>query len=119
MAGFAARSLTVRAALLHTILELSLVRIDVATGAGEFIPVIRNCLWFEALALLVTIAARDCHVAAGKDESGLLVTRQGKCRRSIPLQIVATLTAVEVWRSGKLPRMFITMAIGAALKFDL
>lgn len=75
MAGLAARSLTVRADLLHSILELSLMRIDVATGAGEFIPVIRHGFWPEAIAFLVTIAARDCHVAADKDESGVLVTR--------------------------------------------
>lgn len=119
MAGFAAHSLAIRANLLHSNLELSLVRIGMAVGAGQFIPVIRDRLWFEATALLVAIGARDCHVAAGKDESGFLVARQRKGGWPIALQIVTALTGVEVRCSSKLSGVFIIMAVSAALELYL
>lgn len=118
MAGFAASRCSIGAGSLHTVFELSLVRIGMAAGTGQFIPMICNRLWFEAVALLVAIAARDCHVAARKGESGFLMTRQRKGGWPIRLQIVAALTGVEVRCSGKLSRMFVTVAVSAALELD-
>lgn len=43
---------------------------------------------------------------------------QGKRRRFVSLQIVATLTAIEVRRGGKLSRVLVGMAVGAALELD-
>ena len=118
MAGFAASSGTICAGSLHAIFELFLVRVGVTTGTGQFIPVICNRLWFEAVALFVAVAARDCHVAARKDESRLFVARQRESGRSITLQIVTAITGIEVGRVGELSRMFVTMAVGATLELD-
>jgi len=42
MAGFATNRGTIRADLLHTIPKLPFVRIEMATGARELIPVVEN-----------------------------------------------------------------------------
>ena len=78
MAGLATNCRAIRADLLHSFLELSLVRIQMATRAREFIPVIRNGLRREGIAVLVTIAARDSHVATSQHEPGLFVPHQRK-----------------------------------------
>lgn len=78
MAGFATRGGTIRADLLHSIFELPLVRIQMATGARELTPVVGNCLRLEVIAFLVAIAARDRHMATGQNKLGLFVPRQRK-----------------------------------------
>jgi hypothetical protein len=48
----------------------------------------------------------------------LLVPRQSKCRRLESLQIVAGFASVEIGHGGKLPGMWVAMAIGALLELD-
>jgi hypothetical protein len=89
-----------------------------ATRTRQLIPVIRNRLRFEGIALFVAIAAGNCHVPACQNEFRRFVLRQSECRRFVSLQVVAALTAIEVRGSGKLSRMFVGMAVGTALKLD-
>jgi hypothetical protein len=36
-----------------------------------------------------------------------------------PCRLLAAITAVEIWGGGKLPGVFVSMAVGAALELDL
>lgn len=119
MAGFAASRSAIRAGLLHSFLELSFVWVEMTTHTRELTPVVRDCLWFEAIALFVAIGTWDRHVPASQNEFRGFVARQRECGRLVPLQVVAALTTIEVWGSCKLSRMFVSMAVGTALKLDL
>lgn len=119
MAGLAAGRHAIGPGLQHTILELPLMRIGVATGAGEFAPVIFRSFGLKSIARLVAISARHRQVSVAQREPGLLVTRQRESGGSIALQVVTPVTAVEIWRGGELPRMLVGMAVGAALELDL
>jgi hypothetical protein len=119
MAGFAADSGAIRAGLLHSLFELPSVRIGMATRTKEFIPVVRNRLGLKAIAWFVTIAAGDCHVAPGQNELGLFVPSQRERGWFVSLQVVASLTTVEVGGGGKLSRMLVGVAVSTALELDL
>jgi hypothetical protein len=119
MAGFTANRSAVQASLLHLILELSSVRIHVASCTRELIPVVCNRFRLKSIAFFVAISAWNRHVAASQDELGRFVSYQRKRGRFIPLQVMAALTAVEVWRRSKLSRMLVGMAVGATLELDL
>ena len=58
-------------------------------------------------------------MASGQNEFGLLVLREGKSGRLVPLQVVAAIATVEVRSGGKLSGMAIGMAVSAALELDL
>jgi len=64
MAGFTAYGDAVSPHLLHALFELPSVWIGMATGAGEFIPVIHHSLRLEGIALFVAIAAGNRFVTA-------------------------------------------------------
>jgi len=76
MAGFATGHDAIRAALPHSFVELSFVRIQMATCTSQFIPVVHSCLWPEAVTLLMAIAADYCHMATSQYELGVFVSRQ-------------------------------------------
>ena len=76
VAGFAARGCSVGADLLHAFVKLPLVRILVAGGAGQILPVIEdNRLGssFRVRLLFVAIATGDGNVSACQDKVRLLV----------------------------------------------
>jgi hypothetical protein len=75
MTGFAAGHGTILAVLLHSYFELSVVRIQMATRTGQFIPVVRNLPRFQAITLFVAVAARNSHVATSQNEPGRFVAR--------------------------------------------
>ena len=82
MADFAADNFPTRCGGPHKLRKLPLVRIDMASGAGNGLPVIqRRGLGFELRGLLVTIATGDGYMAAGQYEACVFVTSQPKSRR--------------------------------------
>lgn len=93
------------------------MRIFVATDAAQILPVINHCrLRRELRGLLVTVATRDGDVPAGEQEMCVPVMGQRKRGWSVSLQIVASVAGVEVWGSGKLAGVLITVAIRTLLE---
>lgn len=120
MAGLAARRLAIRSLPLHALAELAVMRIRMATGARELVPVIKHRrLGLEAFTLFMTIPARHRNMAARQEETRFLVLRQGKSRRPIPVQVMAAFAGIEVRGGRELPHMLILMTVGAALELDL
>lgn len=119
MARLASRCRPVGAYCLHSLLELPLMRILMATGAGQVLPVVNDRRFGrEVRGFLVAIATWNGDVPVGEQEARFLVTRQRKRGWLVTLQIVAAVTSIEIWRGGKLTGMPIAVAIGAALEFD-
>ena len=120
MAGLASGDCTIGSRLLHTLFELSFVRITVATAATQILPVINDRrLRPELRGLLVTISTRDRDVPTRQYEVRLFVLSQTKRGRLVSLERMAAVAGVEVGRRHKLPRMIVGMAVGAAFEFDL
>jgi len=118
--SFASHWPSARPHLQHALLKLALVRVSVATGAGQILPVIDGGrFWFELCRLLVTVAARNRDVSIGEHKVGFLVTSQRERRGLVGFQIVAALASIEIRRSRELPSMLIAVAVGAVLEFDL
>jgi hypothetical protein len=46
------------------------------------------------------------------------MARESKSRRLVAFNVVATITSIEIRRSGELPGMTITVTVHAPLKFD-
>lgn len=120
VAGFAAKRRSVRPAPLHPVLELSVMRIDVARGARavrkskgkDLVPPARE-------ANLVAVRAGDRHVAAHKRIGRLLVTRDRE-RRAVKIgNGMAWLALILVRLRGKLPIVGIFVAIHARRKLHL
>lgn len=118
MAYLAARQFPFLPGVTHQLVELALVRICVASCAGEAAPVIKGSGWLESRRGLVTITADNRLVTSGQRKLGLLVPGKGEDRRLKPLQAMTPFTAVEVGRGGELSGMWISMAIGATLEAD-
>ena len=120
MAGFASHDRAVGPRLLHALLELPFVGIIVATGATQILPVINDCrLGVELRGFLVTFGTRDRNMPAGEREMRLLVLGQAERGWLVSLESVAAIASVEVRCRGKLPRMLVGVAIGAALELNL
>ena len=91
-----------------------------ATGAVQILPVIdHGRLRLELRRFLVAVGAGHGHVPARQHEVRLLVLGQAECGRLVSLKIVAAIAGVEVRSRGKLPRMLVGVAVGAALELDL
>ena len=120
MAGFASHDRAIGPRLLHALLELPFVGIIVATGATQTFPVINDCrLGVELRGFLVTFGTRDRNMPAGEREMRLLVLGQAERGWLVSLESVAAIASVEVRCRGKLPRMLVGVAIGAALELNL
>lgn len=120
MASLAPGSFTTGTRLQHALLELSLVRVGMTGGTGKIIPMIEDRrLGLDVRILFVAIAARYRDMASGQYEMSFLVPSQGEGRWLESLQVVATLTRVEVRRCNKLAGMLIAVAISAMLELDL
>jgi|SRR5579863_1815821 len=120
MAGFAPGRRAVSALLLHAIVELTLVRIGVATRAVKIAPVIEGRgFGFEVGGFLVAVGAWDGDVTASQNEPGLFVPGDAEGRRLVALEVVAAIAGIEIWSSGKLSAVPVGVAVGARRKFDL
>ena len=120
MAGFAAYDRAVGPRLLHALLELPFVGIIVATGATQIFPVINDCrLGVELRRFLVTFGTCDRNMPAGEREMRLLVLGQAERGWLVSLESMAAIASVKVRCRGKLPRMLVGVAIGAALELNL
>lgn len=118
MAGLTAGGGTIGSHLLHSLFELPLVRVVVATGAVQVFPVVdHRRFWLEFGRFLVALSARSRQVSACQREMGLLVFSQSKSRGLVCLQVVTAVACVEVRSGGKLSRVLITMAVGAPFEF--
>lgn len=79
MAGFTSRGRTVGPRLLHPLFELAFVRIRMATGTVQVLPVIYDSrLRLDLSRFLVAVGTRHSHVPACKNEARLLVFSQAK-----------------------------------------
>lgn len=79
VAGFASRGGATGPGLQHPLLELALMRVGVATGAREALPVVDHTgLPLKLRGFLVAVTAGHCDVASGKREMGVFVPRQGE-----------------------------------------
>lgn len=120
MAGLASRDRSIRARLLHALIELSFVRISVAAGATQILPVIDDRgLRLEVRRLLVAFGARSCDVPSGQHEACLFVLSQRERGRLVSLKSMAAFAGVEVWRFGELACMPVRMTIRAAFELHL
>ena len=120
MAGFATEKLPVRCRLPHELIELFLVRIEVAGSAGERGPVIkRGRTGTRFGGGLVAIVAGDRQVTSRQRKTRCFVPGNAECGRLHSLQGVAALTAIEIRRGGELPPMFIAVAVRAVLELHL
>ena len=120
MAGLATRWGAVGADLLHTLVELTLVDILVATGAVQRFPVINDVgLGLELGGFLVAIGAGYGDVAARQHKARLLVLDQVEGGRLVSLEIVALVAGIEVGRRRELAGMTVGMAVRADVKLDL
>ena len=91
--------------------------ICVTTLACQALPVIlRSWFRFEIRRHLVAVDAWNRHVTSAQTKRKFVVSAQAECRGQKPLQVVAILTAVEVWNGGKLPGMFVGVTIRAVTK---
>lgn len=119
MARFAASRRPIRLLVLHTLLELILVRILVATGAFQILPVIdHGGLGLELSRFFVAVAARYCNVRSGEHEVCLFVLRQSKRGRFVAFKIVAAIARVQVRRRSELSGVAVAMAIRAGGELD-
>src|SRR5579862_5140331 len=119
VATFAPRCFTVRARCVEEQVESSLMRVGVTICAAASWPVVlRSRLRFEVVGRPMTVGAGDGKMASKQSERRFVVTGQAERGGSKPLKAVAIRAAVEVWRLGKLSRMFIGMAVGAELELD-
>ena len=95
------------------------MRIGVATGATQIVPVIdRGGLRLELGRFLVAIRARHRHMPTRQYEMCLLVLGQSEGRGLVCLKIVTTVARIEIRSRGKLGCMLVDMTIGAALKLN-
>src|SRR5207302_9076203 len=102
---------------LHAVLELAFVRVGMATGAVQILPVIENRrLRLEFRRHFVAVGTRDRDVPSGEQEMSLLVLGKGEGGRLIGLKIVTTIAGIEVRCGGKLSLMAVAVAIGTALE---
>lgn len=67
----------------------------------------------------MTLGTRDRNMPAGEREMRLLVLSQAERGWLVSLESMAAIASVEVGRRGKLPRMLIGVAVGAALELNL
>lgn len=104
--------------LQHPLLELALVRVSVATGAGQILPMIdRGRFGLELRGFFVTIAARNREVSVGERKVSFFMSSQRERRWLVGFEIVAAVASVEIRRSRELPGMLVAVAVGAVLEF--
>lgn len=119
MTSFATDRASARSRLQHVLLELAFVRVSMATGAGEILPVIdHGRLWFELLRLFMAVTARNRDVPVSQNEVCLSVASQRERRWLVALEIVAAVASVEIGCSRELSGMLVAMTVGAALELD-
>jgi len=117
--GFATGWSSIRSHLQHAFLELALVRVSVATRAGEILPVIdRARSWFEFGGFLVAVGAWNRDVPARQNEVRLFVASQCERRWLIAFKVVAPVARIEIGRSRELAAVLVAVAIGATLESD-
>src|SRR5579864_3566344 len=120
MARFASSDSSIFSSQLHAFLKLAFVRIRVATGAAQILPVVDDGrLRLKLRRFLMTIAAWYGDVPPGKHEVCLFVLGESKRGRLVSLEIVTPLACIEVRRRRKLSRMPVAMAVCTVLKLDL
>jgi len=117
MASLATAGASRRLGLLHALIELSIVRIGVATGATQIRPVIDRGRRLQLGGLSVTISARHRDVLAGQKEARLFMARQRERRRTVSLEGMATFARIQIWLCSELPCVFVFMAVSAVLEF--
>jgi len=119
VAGLAAERSAVGAALRHAVIEFALMRILVAAGASQVIPVERQDLVGAARsAHFVTFVATDGSMRANKRITGLAVHRHGVGGDVEVANSVAVLAAVLVWRCGELAVVLVFVAVQTSSEFD-
>ena len=95
------------------------MRIGVATGAVQILPVIDHRFRLEFGRFLVAICARHRHVSARQQEVRFLVLGQGESGGFVRFQVVASVASVEVRCRRELIGVPITVTIRAAFELDL
>lgn len=118
MAGFAAEGGAVGAFASHAIVELTLVGILVAGGAGAILEMEgKNLVGASTQAGLVAIGAGDSYVSAGQSETRGLVLGDG-IRGTMEIDDgMAVFAAIVVWRGGELVVVSVLVAIEAGGEF--
>lgn len=120
VAGLAAGGSPVGPDLLHACVELSFMRIVMATGAIEILPVINDGRFrLELCRLFVAFGAWHGHVTARQHKMGFLVF--GQCERGglVSFEVVAAVASIEVRGRSELAGVTIAVAISATLKLYL
>lgn len=118
VAGFAAEGGAIGAFASHAIVELALVGILVAGGAGAILEMERkNLAGASTQAGLVAIGARDGDVSASQSEARGLVLGDGK-RGAMEIDDgMAVFAAIIVWCGGELIIVGVLVAIEAGGEF--
>lgn len=119
MAGCASARTAAGLGLLHSLVELPPMRIGVATGAVEVLPMEDRRWRLQFRRLLVTIGARHGDMFAGQLKPGLLVLRKREGRRFVTVDRMAAFAGVEVRCASKLAGVLVSMTVGAMLEFQL
>lgn len=117
MAGFAASSEPACFGV-HSVGELSLMRIDVASLATVIGEVVRSHV-ASVREDFMAIAATDRGVASLQGELALAMPGQGERRRREAIHGVAILATVLMGRAGELVLVRVNVAVHAALELDL
>ena len=116
MASFASGKGSICTRLFHPFLELTLVRISVATGAVKIPPVVdHRRLGMELCRFFMAIGARNRRVPTRERKVRLPVLAERERRRLVSFKSVTAITRIQVWRSRELSGMAIAMTVGAAL----
>jgi len=120
VARFASRRRAVGTLLLHPLLELALMRVGMAAGAVQILPVV-DCGWLglELGRFFVAVAAGNRDVPAGEDEPRLFMLRQTESGGFVSLEGVAAIAGVEIRRGGKLAGVTVQVAVRAVGELDL
>ena len=114
MAGFAAQRGSICAFLRHTVLELALVGIGMASDASAVLEMERqNLVCSSGQSYFVALRAGDGHMRPGQHKAGVLVLGDCERRTMKVLYGVAILATVLVGSGGKLLVMRILMTIRA------
>ena len=111
---------TGRSRFLHALGKLPLVRIGMARGACQILPVIHGCRFrLERFVHLMTLIAGHGHVASRDHETGLLVLGQGEVRWLVIFDGMTALALPQVRRAGKLSQVLVSVAVRAQGKLKL
>ena len=119
MAGFASAWAAAGLRLFHSLVKLPAMRIGVATGAVEVLPMEDRGGRLQLCRLLVAVGTRNRDVFARELKPSLLVLGKCESRGLVTVDRMAPFAGIEVRRSSKLAGVLVGMAVSAVLEFQL